>query len=109
MFALVALLCLYLGGNNIRKAFVMSPFGRWQFINWALFVTGILMLIVGVLCIWQAMKDYKTAEKEAMEKEKAEKEKRQQQFFFDEEYVNADLSAGKKSDIDADADGDIDR
>ncbi len=108
MFALVALLCLYRGGNNIRKAFTLAPFGRWELINWALAVTGILMLIVGVLCILQAMKDLKAKEAEIIEKEKAEKEKRQQQFFFDEEYNVSDISSGDVTEM-ADAGDDIER
>lgn len=90
MFSLVALMCLYLGTNNIRKAFVLAPFGQWQLINWSLFVTGIVLIPVGLLCIKQAVKDYKEAQRQKAEKEKAEKEKRQQQFFYDEEDSSAD-------------------
>ena len=85
MFALVALLCLHMGGNNIRKAFLLAPFGQWVFINWALFITGVLLLAAVIPCIKQANKEFreKTAE---MEKQKeAEKQKRKQQFFYDSE------------------------
>ena len=84
MFALVALMALYLGGRNIKNAFVLAPFGQWQFINWSLFIVGILMVLVGIACIWQAGKDYKTKEAEMAEKERIEKEKRQRQFYYDE-------------------------
>ena len=84
MFALVALMALYLGGRNIKNAFVLAPFGQWQFINWSLFIVGILMVLAGIACIWQAGKDYKTKEAEMAEKERIEKEKRQRQFYYDE-------------------------
>ena len=84
MFALVALMALYLGGRNIKNAFVLAPFGQWQFINWSLFIVGILMVLAGIACIWQASKDYKAKEAEMAEKERIEKEKRQRQFYYDE-------------------------
>lgn len=84
MFALVALMALYLGGRNIKNAFVLAPFGQWQFINWSLFIVGILMVLAGIACIWQAGKDYKAKEAEMAEKERIEKEKRQRQFYYDE-------------------------
>ena len=84
MFALVALMALYLGGRNIKNAFVLAPFGQWQFINWSLFIVGILMVLAGIACIWQANKDYKAKEAEMAEKERIEKEKRQRQFYYDE-------------------------
>ena len=84
MFALVALMCLYLGGNNIRKAFIIAPFSQWEVINWMLFLMGIVLLLVGLRCIWQANKDYKEAQALKEEKRKAEKEKRKRQFFYDE-------------------------
>ena len=74
MFALVALMALYLGGRNIKNAFVLAPFGQWQFINWSLFIVGILMVLAGIACIWQAGKDYKAKEAEMAEKERIEKE-----------------------------------
>jgi len=49
-----------------------------------------VLIIVGILCVLQAMKDYKTMEAEKAEKEKAEKEKRQQQFFYDKPTENTD-------------------
>ena len=84
MFALVALMALYLGGRNIKNAFVLAPFGQWQFINRSLFIVGILMVLAGIACIWQASKDYKAKEAEMAEKERIEKEKRQRQFYYDE-------------------------
>ena len=85
MFALVALMALYLGVRNIKNAFILAPFGQWQFINWSLFVVGLLMVLAGIACVWQASKDYKAKEAEKAEKERLEKEKRQQQFYFDDE------------------------
>ena len=85
MFALVALMALYLGARNIKNAFILAPFGQWQFINWSLFVVGVLMVLAGIACVWQASRDYKNKENERAEKERLEKEKRQQQFFFDEQ------------------------
>ena len=87
MFALVALMALYLGARNIKNAFILAPFGQWQFINWSLFLVGLLMVLAGIACVWQASKDYKTKEAEKAEKERLEKEKRQQQFFFDEQDI----------------------
>ena len=84
MFALVALMALYLGARNIKNAFILAPFGQWQFINWSLFLVGLLMVLAGIACVWQASKDYKVKEAEREEKERLEKEKRQQQFYFDE-------------------------
>lgn len=85
MFALVALMALYLGGRNIKNAFTLAPFGQWQFINWSLFVVGILMVLAGIACVWQASKDYKAKEAEKRQKELEEKQKRQRQFFYDDE------------------------
>lgn len=87
MFALVALMALYLGARNIKNAFILAPFGQWQFINWSLFLVGLLMVLAGIACVWQASKDYKAKEAEKAEKERLEKEKRQQQFFFDEQDI----------------------
>ena len=87
MFALVALMALYLGARNIKNAFILAPFGQWQVINWSLFVVGILMVAAGIACVWQASRDYKAKEAEKEEKERLEKEKRQQQFFFDEQDI----------------------
>lgn len=85
MFLIVGLMALYLGGNNIKKAFALAPFGQWQAISWMLFVVGILMVLVGLACAWQANRDYKARQAELEEKEKAEKERRKQQFFYDDE------------------------
>ena len=87
MFALVALMALYLGARNIKNAFILAPFGQWQFINWSLFLVGLLMVLAGIACVWQASKYYKAKEAEKAEKERLEKEKRQQQFFFDEQDI----------------------
>lgn len=84
MFSLVALMCLYIGVNNIRKAFA-APLSRWNAMNCALAGTGIILLFLAVACIWQANKDYKQAKEKEAEKEREEKEKRRRQYFFDEE------------------------
>ncbi|MBR5520668.1 MAG: hypothetical protein IKU54_01600 [Oscillospiraceae bacterium] len=98
MFSLVALLCLYMGGNNIRKAFALAPFDQWAFINWALFITGIAMLAAVIPLIMQAMKDLKERNAQIEEKAKEEKKKRQRQFFYDEETENTDVSETEESD-----------
>lgn len=85
MFLLVALMALYLGSNNIRKAFVLAPFGQWQGINWMLFTIGILMVLTGIACAWQANKDLKEKQAEKQAREKAERERRKRQFFYDDE------------------------
>ncbi|MBR4035584.1 MAG: hypothetical protein IKJ05_02480 [Oscillospiraceae bacterium] len=84
MFALVALMALYLGVRNIKNAFIIAPFGQWQFINWSLFMVGILMVLAGIACVWQANKDYQAKQAEKEEKEKLESEKRKQQFYYDD-------------------------
>ena len=93
MFSLVALMCFYLGTNNIRKAFALAPFDQWVFINWALFAVGVILLPVGVFCLLQAMKDFKVRKAEKEAKEKAEKEKRQRQFFYDDEIAGTEETA----------------
>ena len=75
MFGIVALCCLYLGIKNVKSAFSLAPFSRWQFINWALFLTGVLMLLLIIPCLMQANKDLKKAQKEKDDKEKAETRK----------------------------------
>lgn len=90
MFALVALLCLYMGGNNIKKAFMLAPFGQWAFINWALFVTGVLLLAAVIPCIRRAIKEMKEKSDETEKKKEAEKLKRQRQFFYDDEEIAAE-------------------
>lgn len=85
MFSLVALLSLYIGSKNLRKAFYLRPFSQWTSINWLLLLTGIVLIIVGIACIFQALKDYKESQynKAIVEKEKSDK--RKQEFFYDEE------------------------
>ncbi|MEG2928986.1 MAG: hypothetical protein RR846_05480 [Oscillospiraceae bacterium] len=58
MFALVALMCLYLGIKNLYCAFVV-PFKIWGLIHWLLLVTGAALLIVAFFCVRQATKDLK--------------------------------------------------
>lgn len=84
MFALVAFRCLWLGTSNIGKAFRV-PFSQWENINWALMITGVLLLAVAVRCIWQANKDYKEAKILKEKQQRQEEEKRRRQFFFDDE------------------------
>ena len=85
MFALVALLGFYAGTNNIRKAFALAAQTGWGGLPVALLVLGVVLVLVGVRCVWQAMKDYKEKEKADAEKQAAEKEERQKQFFYDNE------------------------
>lgn len=84
MFALVALLAFYIGVRNIRKSFFLSPFTQWNFLNWTLFIMGIILIIIGIACTLRAVKDYKTSQTEKEEKEKLEKQKRQEEFFYDD-------------------------
>jgi len=90
MFALVALLCLYMGGNNIKKAFMLAPFGQWAFINWALFITGVLLLAAVIPCIKQANKELKEKSADIEKQKESEKQKRKQQFFYDDEDADAE-------------------
>lgn len=57
MFTLVALMCLYLGINNLYKAFRVS-FYSWHIVHYGLAITGICLLVVCFFCIRQAIKDY---------------------------------------------------
>lgn len=85
MFAIVALLCLYLGGNNIKKAFVLAPFGRWKAINWMLLGTGVALLALVPFLIRQAMKDYQIAKENAAEKERQAEAKKKALYSYDDE------------------------
>lgn len=84
MFALVAVMCLYLGINNIRKAFA-ADFSRWRAINYLLLISGVVLVLVGIACIFQAVKDHKEAGEKEKEKEEKEKQLSREQFFYDEE------------------------
>ena len=46
---------------------------------------GVLMVLAGIACVWQASRDYKAKEAEKQQKELEEKQKRQRQFFYDDE------------------------
>lgn len=88
MFALVALMCLYLGINNIRNAFRLAAEGGWRKISVMLLVTGVLLLALAIPCVLQANKDLKDAKKRAEEAMRAEEEKKRlahDQFFYDDE------------------------
>ncbi len=84
MFALVALLAFYAGGNNISKAFKLAAQTGWSGFALLLLALGVVLLAVGVACVLQAMKDLKEKEKNDAAKKDEEKEKRQQQFYYDE-------------------------
>ena len=84
MFSLVALMCLYLGTSNIRKAFA-TPFSRWANINWMLAVTGVFLVLTGIACLLQALKDYREKRDAAYEKQEKEKQQKKRQFFYDDE------------------------
>ena len=85
MFGIVALCCLYLGIKNVKSAFSLAPFSRWQFINWAPFLTGVLMLLLIIPCLMQADKDLKKAQKEKDDKEKAERKNKKITYLYDKE------------------------
>lgn len=85
MFGIVALCCLYLGIKNVKSAFSLAPFSRWQFINWALFLTGVLMLLLIIPCLMQADKDLKKAKKEKDDKEKDERRSKKITYLYDKE------------------------
>lgn len=85
MFGIVALCCLYLGIKNVKSAFSLAPFSRWRFINWALFLTGVLMLLLIIPCLMQANKDLKKAQKEKDDKEKAERRSKKITYLYDKE------------------------
>lgn len=99
MFALVALLCLYAGINNIKKAFILAPFGQWAFINWSLFFTGVAMLAVVVPCVLQATKDLKEKRAQLEQQQTEEKRKKQQQFFYDESEETMEITADSDDEI----------
>ena len=85
MFGIVALCCLYLGIKNVKSAFSLAPFSRWRFINWALFLTGVLMLLLIIPCLMQANKDLKKVQKEKDDKEKAERRNKKITYLYDKE------------------------
>lgn len=100
MFALVALLCLYLGINNVRNAFRLAAENGWQRISVLLIITGVILLALVIPCVIQATKDLREAKaiKEDLEKKEAEEKKaRHDQFFYDEEdgFTNVDNVAGE--------------
>lgn len=96
MFALVALACLYLGTGNIRKAFA-APFQAWQFINWALFITGIILLLLALACIWQANKDFQAARKTAENNLEKQAKQKKSQYYYDEQASEPAASRDKPS------------
>ena len=87
MFALVALMCLYLGIRNIRSAFRLAARSGWEKISILLLITGILLVALVIPCVLQANKDLKEKQKKAEEliREEEEKKKlRRDQFFYDD-------------------------
>ncbi|MBQ3393597.1 MAG: hypothetical protein IJG64_00375 [Oscillospiraceae bacterium] len=88
MFALVALLCLYLGINNVRNAFRLASENGWQRISVLLIITGIILLALVIPCVIQATKDLREAKriKEDLDRKEAlEKKAKHDQFFYDDE------------------------
>ncbi len=99
MFALVALLCLYLGINNVRNAFRLASANGWQRISVLLIITGVILLALVIPCVIQATKDLREAKKikEDLEaKEAREKKAKHDQFFYDDEegFINGNDNAG---------------
>ncbi len=88
MFSLIALLSLYVGSKNLRKAFYLRPFSQWTYINWLLLLTGMILIVLGVICVYQSLKDYKDAQKEKEITQKEESDKRKKEFFYDNEETN---------------------
>ena len=98
MFSLVALMCLYLGTSNISKA-LRQPFRQWASIHWMLAISGVLLILVGIACVWQAVKDAKERGEKAKEKEEKEARQRKRQFFYDDDdYQSADGISDRTSD-----------
>ena len=99
MFGLVALLCLYLGINNVKNAFRLASENGWQRISTLLIVTGIALLCLVIPCVIQATKDLKAAKEivDNVDKEEEKKKKLQHdQFFYDdEEDFSRDETAGE--------------
>lgn len=83
MPALVALLCLYMGGNNVKKAFVLAPFGSWTFINWALLVTGVAMLALVYPLVKKAINDYNAAKEDAYAQLQRQEEAKKRKYQLD--------------------------
>lgn len=83
MFALVALLCLYMATGNMTKAFAV-PFSQWETINWSLFLTAVPLFLTAGICTWQAVKDFNKAKAAAQEKKDQEISARKAQYLFDE-------------------------
>ncbi len=85
MFALVALMCLYMGGNNIKKAFMLAPFSSWQAINWMLLGTGVAMLLLVVPLVKRGIADYNRAKEDAYERLRLEEEAKKRKYTMDDE------------------------
>lgn len=84
MFSLVAIMCLYLGTGNISKAF-RRPLSQWAAIHYMLFVSGVLLILVGIACVWQAVRDYKERGEKIRQKKENEEKARKRQFFYDDD------------------------
>ena len=84
MFSLVAIMCLYLGTGNISKAF-RRPLSQWAASNYMLLVSGVLLILVGIACVWQAVRDYKERGEKIRQKKEDEEKARKRQFFYDED------------------------
>ncbi len=69
MFALVSLMSLYLGTSNILSAFRV-PFSEFEAMNWLLLLTGVILIFVGLACMWQAVIDAKNKNNDTKNKPK---------------------------------------
>lgn len=84
-FAFVGLCRLYLGVNNVRKAFRLAPFSQWAAINWMLAVVGAVLIAIVIPCIYMSNKLLK--EKKAADVEESARliEKKRSEYTYDRE------------------------
>ncbi len=66
MSVILAIMCFYYGTNNIISA-LKVPFSSFETINWLLLLTGVLLILVGIACTYQANKEYKEKQKQKAE------------------------------------------
>lgn len=84
-YGLVALLCLYLGGSNLKKAFILAPFSQWEFINWSLFATGAVMLALVIPLVKSGIADLNKKKREDEERARREAEAKKKKYTLDNE------------------------